>query len=237
MTILKIGGNAESETAKFVMPVDGAVGVYFTNVSQTKLKNNFIADYLPNTVALSPLINSDYTTFGSSVGYVQTDISELDNFTIITVFKVPTTISKSSANVFSTFSGDPSTYGSGILVQNDGVKSIASQTTASGKTSGTSASITATKGVWGLFVSLYDGNKNTVKSITEKKQSSYTTGTGRLVGTTPVNYRIGNAYLDLHGNDIDVMCVAVYDRALSDSEIDSVSDVLRRYAAKHGVTV
>lgn len=233
MATIKLAGSAESETGKFILPVSGAAGIYFTNDSQVKLTNNFAKNELSAAVMgiLSP--NTNYTTMRVDGGYVQTSIKETADLTIFAVYEQPATMVSSGAMIVSTHIGDPSSFGAGLYATTGKVQSLATQNTSSGKTGG--QQVVNASG-WQLVVARTSGAANHIKNITtgESKTTSYVS---RNLGDNPVNYRIGASYTTAYKADVKIMAVVIFNKALTDTEIVSVGDVLRRYAAKHGVNV
>lgn len=233
MAIIKLNGSAESETGQFILPVDGAAGIYFTNESQKKLTNNFAKNVLSAAVVgiLSP--TADYTAMSLTTGYVQTDITETNDMTIIAVYEQPTTVAN-SAMIASTHEGDSSAFGLGLYATQGVVKFLATQRNSSGSTTAGGKDTPASG--WTIAVGKVSGATNSVQNLTTGTKSS-TTYVSRVLGDNPQKIRIGASYKPSFTTSVKIMAVVIFDRALSDSETNTVADVLRRYAAKHNVTV
>ncbi|CAM3966213.1 LamG-like jellyroll fold domain-containing protein [Psychrobacter arenosus] len=234
MAILKIGGSAEQDTGRLILPVEGAVGIYFANQSKLKLSNNFATGRLTNQVVGNPTPQPSHTALSLNGGYIQTPLAESAEMTMFAIYKQPVTTS-AGVMICSNYGNPyPSTFGIGLQVTSTGkVTFIAAQLNASTSTAG-GCTVNATG--WTLVAGRVKGNANYIKNMTngELSEATYTSRLG--VASNPL-LRIGACYAARYNESIDVMAVVVFNRALADSEINSVSDVLRRYAAKHGVTV
>lgn len=234
MAILKIGGSAEKDTGRFLLPVDGAVGIYFTNQSDLKLSNNFATGRLTNQVGGNPVPQPNHTTLSLVGGYLQTPLPETKDMTMLAIYKQPAT-TNNGVMICSNYGATTlSSFGAGLQITATGkVSFIASQLNAS---TPTSAGRTVNATGWTLVAGRVDGTTNYIKNMTTG-ESNVATYTSRIDGTNNALLRIGACYAANYNESVDVMAVVVFDRALADSEINSVTDVLRRYAAKHGVTV
>ena len=234
MAILKIGGSAEQDTGRLILPVEGAVGIYFTNQSKLKLSNNFASGRLTNQVMGNPVPQPNFTTLSLTGGYVQTPLPETKEMTVLAIYKQPVTTSAGVMICSNYGNSNPSGFGVGLqITSTNKVTFIASHLNAATPTSG-GRTVNATG--WTLVAGRVKGNTNYIKNMTNGELSE-ATYTSRIDGANNPLLRIGACYAVTYNESVEVMAVVVFNRALVDSEINSVSDVLRRYAAKHGVTV
>lgn len=233
MAIIRLNGSAESETGQFILPVDGAAGIYFTNESQKKLTNNFAKNALSAAIIGSLSPTADYTSMSLNTGYVQTSIKETSDMTIIAVYEQPTTV-ENSAMIASTYKGDPTAFGIGLYANQGVVKFLATQRASNGNT--TSGGRETPASGWTMAVGKVSGATNSVQNLTTGTNVS-TTYASRVLGDDPQKIRIGASYEQGFTSSLKIMAVVIFDKALSDNETDAVADVLRRYAAKHNVTV
>lgn len=234
MAIIKLSGNAETDSGRFAMPVDGAVGIYFTNNSESKLTNNFAIGELLAEIkgSLSPTI--DYTSMKYSTGYVQTDIAETSDMTVFAIYEQPNSITTSGAMIASTYKGDATSFGMALYANDSKINFLATQKNTSGANTAGGQFVAASG--WQLVMGRVGGATNTVKNITtnESKSGTYSS---RVLGNDPQKIRVGGSYDGAFNDTVKVMAVVVFNRALSDDDAVKIADVLKRYAAKHGVTV
>lgn len=235
MAIIKIGGDAEASTGLFLLPVlQVPTGIYFCNGEPDKLRCNFAKNTLSASLQNILVPTPDYTVMSVDTGYVQTDIAETSDMTVFAIYEHPPTFTSSGAMIASTYRGDASSFGSGLYANSSGLTFIATQKQASGSTTA-GGRIVAASG-WTLAVGRADGNTNYVKNLTTGTINTATYNE-RILGNTPAKIRIGASYDPAFKDSVKIMAIVVFDKALSDSEIDSVANVLRRYASKHGLTV
>ena len=234
MAIIRLGGSAESDTGKLMLPVSGAVGIYFTNSSQTKLTNNFAKNELSAAISgvLSP--TAHYTAMKADTGYVQTNITESENMTLFAVYEQPSAITTSGAMIVSTYKADVSSFGMALFADTNGASFLATQNKSGGGITANPRAVAATG--WQMVVGRVNSNVNYIKNLTSNVANE-STQVSRFLGTSPAKFRVGASYDSTFNDSAKIMAVVIFNKALTDAEIVSVGDVLRRYAAKHGVNV
>ena len=235
MAIIKIGGDAEANTGLFILPVAAnPAGIFFCNTDQTKLRCNFAKNKLSASVQKTLSPTSSYTAMSIDTGYVQTDIAETSDMTVFAIYEHPSTFTSSGSMIASTYRGDATSFGSGLHANSSGLNFIATQKQANG-TNTAGGRIVPASG-WTLAVGRVDKNTNYVKNLTTGTINT-ATYSERILGNAPAKIRIGASYDPAFKDSVKIMAIVVFDKALSDSEVDSVANVLRRYAAKHNVTI
>lgn len=236
MAILKLGGDAEKETGRFVLPVEGAVGIYFVNESKAKLTNNFFNGKLENAVegVVSP--NADYTPLKLGLGTIKTAIPETAEMTVFAIFKTASVTN--GGMIVSNFSTAISgVYGLGLqCLKTSEFQFMATVVKSDGGTTAGGAKAAFDMNTWTLAAGRTTGGINTAINLT-KGVTAFANFVARGAVRDGGLMRIGGGYENQYNDGFDIAAVVIYNRALSDNEITSVGDVLRQYAAKHGLSV
>ena len=236
--------DAETDSAKLYLPVtDGLQYIMLGTDSVKKATHNFAPRKRDGQGIGAVSIVDNVAKFVSQSAYLQTDVAETADFTAIFVVKTDDTLAASAtrAVVFGTFESLPKngettkTYGS-IVYFNSAtqISLIAGRGTTVANTLNGNVVLTTNPKQYQLYVARVDATTNMIKNITAATINTKNDATVRM--TTIANYRIGSSYAAFNGH-CQLPFVALYNRALTDVEVDSVAKTVRRIMLKKGITI
>ncbi|WP_017346100.1 hypothetical protein [Pantoea sp. A4] len=198
----------------------------------------------------APTVGTNYARFTGNASYLQTDIKETAEFTVMLISKAvsvpdgsPATTGATTPMHFGTFtgpaslSGYPTSYGISMFNQYPNRTSSGvcrDDGTGSGVTSA-QAFLTETINTWALRVlrgsdTLVSQYKNLTSGIT----GSSSTATKRVPTTNTI--RVGSGYGSFAGQ-VDVSQIIIFSSYLTDDEVSKVAALMRTRASRLGITV
>lgn len=238
---------AESINGKYVAPVtDGLEYWHFFNTSQDKVKHNFAPGKVDPTPVGTITAQANYAEFKSLSNYLQTELIEPMEFTLIAVVKTP--------NVdFSTFADKPAFFGTFRALPLDGSSTSSLYGTTLFINDATTISLTATRkgtgdptsapanltGInpnsWGLYVGRVSYTSTELKSHTLNITDLDDAG-GLQRFRSKGKIKIGGVNDDFGGINHQAF-QALYSRVLTDAEVALVVKRVRDYMFKRGIIV
>ncbi|HAV5687085.1 TPA: hypothetical protein JI130_05965 [Acinetobacter baumannii] len=241
------GELGESDNSKLVLEVPGAEYIGIFNTSLSKVKNNFAPLQKRPQIVGSLVVQPNYTSFKSLSNYIQTDIREQNEMTTFVVAKtaiVPNSTTNAVAFI-SNYKSPPLDGSTGTLLNSFylGVNSAGKLITISlqGNNATDASAVAAASGITNWTANEYHlvaarlTNTRVQHWDKTKNYSIYADLTKpRYLAANKL--RIGSTYTDFAG-DVDIALLIHYPRALSDSEIDTVTAWIRNYMAGRGITV
>lgn len=234
MTTIVFNADLEALATKISFSV-GETDVYISNGSTAKLTRNFASGAAEGTVIGAPVISAASTRFTGNSNYVDTQIDDSTNITMIAIAKRPTGWSGDAMALSNNGQGGVNIGCSLWYLANGNIGFSAARDNGSG--SQTSAIVSTTPAdplAWALVIG-EAGTANRFTNMTTNQTVLGTNTNARFV--SPAKMRIGSSYQVSHTGQIDVMVCVVIPRVLTTLERDSVVAQLRAYATKYGVTV
>lgn len=256
-TLMTIGGSADfsANSAGFIAPVSsGLVGWFYLGgtVAETQQDRAAIANA---TLAGSPTLHDGYVSFSgySSGQWLQTAIAETDEITLLTVAKSSDTFVDGTHKpmFLSNFGTDSGSGGAliGASLYIDGGTAPAGTLRLGGgqDTSGTYTAYVSTTfsttdvSVWNFYAGKMlaaggTGSRSLINSTTDQSNSASPTVPRR--SNTVRLFRVGAGFSSSFSGSCDVAFAAVYSRALTDTEIETIYQAVKtRLAGKHSITI
>lgn len=246
--ILRARGASAPWYSKVVPPVTRGLTGWFTfDTDIRRLPLNRVPGRAPATVVGIPTVTANYARFTAASAYIQTDIQETTECTILAVCRAPVPVASGSTTDFpmyvSTFNGPAITpgysgnaFGVSLYHTNTGVAVGAGRDNGSGgiTSGGTTLATSEVATAWGLRLLRISGS-NMVRNVTTgQTQTAGNTNTRVLTGNS---FRIGSTNSTAYLASADISAIAFYNVALTDAEIDLVVTAMRARAARLGITV
>ncbi|VVN93303.1 hypothetical protein [Pseudomonas fluorescens] len=233
--------NAEDFAVEYSPPVRrGLIGVSFMNTSLSKLAHNYAPGGVSGSVVGAPIVtNMDALTSGSA--YVQTNLSESDSMTVISVARFPDTGADAATRgcVYGNYSSpsvaDPAKISNGLsLWQDAGVKCNACWIDASGNPINIMKTLAvANPEKWAIYVHVVTPTTLDLRDATNGTKSAGTTPLSRLRGSA--KFRIGRTTYDNFLGKTNIAAIQFHNVALSEAEISATVENLRTYVARKGI--
>ncbi|QER74755.1 hypothetical protein F3P16_06160 [Acinetobacter baumannii] len=241
------GELGESDNSKLILEVPGAEYIGILNSSLVKVKNNFAPLKKRAQIIGSVGVQPNYTSFKSLSNYIQTDIREQNEMTTFVVAKTATVpdSTASAVSFIANYKSPPLDGSTGNLLNSFyfGINSAGKLMTISlqGNNATDASPVAAASGIQTWTANEYHlvaarlTNTRVQHWDKTKNYSIYADLTKpRYLAANKL--RIGSTYTDFTG-DVDIALLIHYPRALSDSEIDTVTAWIRNYMAGRGITV
>lgn len=237
--IVAKGVDAEQYATEYAAPVRrGLEGIFFTNTSIEKIARNYAPDK-PNGVAVgAPAIKQGFVTLKSMTNYIQTQIRETVDLTMLVIAKsdaIPGTADTTPlicGNFDATAPAGVSLYAGGA----DRVSGTAAYGDDDSTSSNAAALVTPIAlSTWNLYSVTISNAGIVARSHTAN--ISNTRAATKPRRPTSRNIRIGSGYTITQRGNIDIALFQHHSVALTDDELDRTVADLRAYAARRGITV
>lgn len=217
--------------AAFTCPVTaGLRGSYFMGNGLSLAHRNWARGGSDGVIVGSPLERDGYLTFTGPDGYLQTDVPETIEQTLLVIARRPVDGSVSYIGNY----GGGTVYGV-TLYSSPGAAALMNSTSLRDTGAG-GIGVAGTVTDWGLYVLTVPAvGRTRIDDATEDKANLAATGTRVVSGPGP--YRVGWAYTPSFAGQCGIAQAAIWDRALSDAERVQVIAWARSYAAGRGLIV
>ncbi|WPE28598.1 hypothetical protein PshuTeo1_43550 [Pseudomonas hunanensis] len=193
----------------------------------------------------TPVAYSTHGRFKGGVNYLQTNIEETDEQTILVVGKAVALPASSADGAFyvGNYNGNSKTpgytgsaFGTSIFHQSPTTLTAgAGRDNGSGVATSGQIGLTVTPTSWALRAMRTKSLVPTdIYNLTTGAKASSSNALARVLAES--NYRIGSA-TTLFSGEVDISAVAIYDKYLSDDEIAQVATAMRRRMTRLGITV
>lgn len=225
----------------FSPPVAGVTGLFIFGQTQDNLLNRITGQYGATTVG-NPTYNNGYATFAGVSGYLQSDILESDDQTIITVGRAlgDGSTQANRGSFYGTFNqaltDDGVSGNGGTGLYQTAMGTILAQATRGDTTVESDAIIiNNTQNAWALYV------HETPNTLASKITNETTKVTGTSTNTKPRKktdkaYRIGSSVTSNSGS-VDVGIILFCNKVYSEYERKKLVDWIRNLATARGIAV
>lgn len=246
--IMVYEGDASALSIGFDAAVsNGLRGLWFFNRGMESRRNLAVGG-VDAVVSGAPAVQGGYLRFTGNASYFQTDVSDSEALTIIMAGRSTDTMADPahSPMFVSNFGsgavggGNAGTAGVSVYSASDPtvIKSAASRYTDATASAVTSASrdIAATLSAWNLIATRTRNDRTQADNLTTgaSAANNYTTQ-ARVVGAGKL--RIGSSFSSAYTGLADVAFTAIYNRYISDAEVDAMSAQVKAALQYLGITV
>lgn len=253
------GADFSANAVGFIPPVaDGLLGWFYLGgtIAETQRDRAGIAD---GVLAGNPTISAGYVTFSgySSGQRMQTSIVETANITLLTVARSSDAFAAGATKpmFLSNYGADPGNsnllIGASLYVEGGTPPAMLVRMGGGQNNNGTiqgqvNTNITTADGTgWNFYAgSMAATSSNTAATGNARKlynsttDQSHTTSNYPRVPHTVNTFRVGAAYNANFSGFCDVAFAAIYNRVLSDAEVETIYQAVKaRLAAKHSITI
>lgn len=212
------------------LPVaQGFIGGYLTYNNSSQIVTNYLDVTQDSTVAGSPAITHNATTFTGNIDYIQTPHKDTGEFTIFAVAKSGEIESGRQAHVVGDFGA---TGVAGFSLYFTGLNINLSST----YSSGIKQAVRTKNGDIALYVARSSNDR--LDLIEKTRNLTASTNVSESRKTSGRSIRVGSANgVVLANQSCEISLVLIYDRILNDVEVDSVTLVIRKLMSTIGVQV
>ena len=250
--VLKVDGVDYSANAiGFVPPID-ATGLVYLNYfggDATRTARNLASGGTAGVVVGDPTENTNDTTFTPATNYVQTAVSEVADKTIIAVVK-PLTAANSAivGNYLGERVGDSgvTVLGNVLYFQYTGGDNLvtpnwqeAGWSGVAGSASNSIPTVITNNCAVGTYYCLVGRTASNVRKILNKTTGASTQNANTTtVDLANTNYQIGSMPTAIGFTAANTIAfVAIFQRALTDTEVDTFYNYLKTYLATKSITI
>ena len=236
--------DAETDNAKLYLPVtDGLQYIMIGTDSVKKATHNFAPRKKDGQAVGSIGMTGNVAKFVSMSAYVQTDVAETAEFTVIFVAKTDdaATGGATQSVVCGTFQSLPqngetvNTYGTAVYFPaKTQIAFAAGRGTSTADDNSALATLATDVTKYQLYVARVVGTKNEIKNLTAATVAEKVMASPRLLSVA--TQRIGSSYTAFGGH-CQVAFLAYYSKSLTDIEIDSVAKSVRKIMLKKGIAI
>lgn len=226
---------------------DKLEGLYFLNGSPERAARNLAKVNRQAAVIGSPVVNNGFLQFKGATNYLQTDVEETKEFTMIAVAKTPSTLADDANRpMYISNNGSPvapgyiGTFGSALYPSSPtDIRQTGSRTTTDGTTptsGGTTIANYTYHNQWSFLVGRIRENEQRLDDKTHGLSNAQATAGARQLASG--RFRIGSGFSTAFAGLADMAFVAIYSKFITDAERDALYNQIRPYLSrKFGINV